>query len=105
MVAFSPDGRRAASMRILHDGQGRRTFLLEVWDVKAGRRLVGIEDDLLSVFSGENLLGALAFSPDGLRLAGYRGDGTVKIWDAEDGEELASFDAAAPGTSVGDHPC
>jgi WD40 repeat protein len=85
-VAFSPDGKRLA-----HGG-----FEVKVWDVKTGQEL-------------HTLMGSgpgVAFSWDGKRLAGggaegvvrvwdletrASGDGTVTVWDAQNGQEMLAF--------------
>jgi WD40 repeat protein len=88
---FSPDGQRIA-------------FALggsvQVWDVPRGRKL-------LTVGQAEGMVDALAFSPDGRRLAaGFRSfsDGkqqvVVKLWDAETGHEIRDF-ASQEGALLG----
>ena len=67
--AFSRDGSRLATT-----GGGIR-----LWDVATGKELAVLEGD-----GG----GAIAFSPDGTRLATLRGP-TIRLWDAPTGEALA----------------
>jgi WD40 repeat protein len=64
-VAFSSDGTRLASSSNDHT--------VKVWDVASGQELRTLRH--------ESLVGALAFSSDGMRLASGS-DGTVRVWDA-----------------------
>jgi WD40 repeat protein len=82
-VAFSPDGKRLASV----DTSGKNP-VVRVWDAQTGRELLALEGARSFV----------AFSPDGKRLAaGGRSDqgGEVKMWDAQTGQELATLHTGA----------
>lgn len=68
-VAFSPDGRRIAT--ISRDGTAK------IWDRDSGL-------DLLTISGGAS---AIAFSPDGRRIAGP----AASIWDAYNGDRLVSL--------------
>jgi WD40 repeat protein/uncharacterized protein YndB with AHSA1/START domain len=74
-AVFSPDGKRLATSGA--DG------VAKVWEVGTGRELLALQHGKTQVYSS-------AFSPDGRRLAtsilSY-----VKIWDAENGEELMTL--------------
>lgn len=83
-AAFSPDGSRVANA----DGE---TAL--VWDVATGKALQRLRSPL-------GPIAALAFSPDGKRLAAA-GRGTV-LWDVETGKELLTLRGA--GRAVGFSP-
>ncbi len=76
-VAFSPDGQRlltAASGTDLYANTTRdmRVFF---WDVASGRQL-------LTMPAHDNAVYAVAFSPDGRRMATGSGDNTARIWTA-----------------------
>lgn len=79
-LAFHPDGRRLA----VGDGWYSGTVL--IWDVESGQKL--------SELRGHSSdLGSVAYSPDGRRLATAAGDGQIKIWDADSGDELLTLSA------------
>ncbi len=73
-VAFSPDGKQAAS------GSWDHTVI--VWDVITGQPafppLTGPADDV----------NAVVFSPDGRRLAAGSKDGSIYLWDATNGRMM-----------------
>jgi WD40 repeat protein len=73
-VAFSPDGASVAA-----GGVEKTVF---VWDVATGQKKVACCGHT------NRVIGALAFSRDGLRLAsGCRLDTTIRIWDTTTGEQ------------------
>jgi WD40 repeat protein/serine/threonine protein kinase len=81
-VAFSPDGTRLATTDSAADGGILDDdFGITLWDVKSGQQL--------RTFRGHTArTPALAFSPDGTRLASGSFDRTVRVWDVAGGKEL-----------------
>jgi WD40 repeat protein/serine/threonine protein kinase len=82
-VAFSPDGKRLASRSGTWDDT-KKAFTGEVklWNSQTGQELLSI--------NGQGESGAIAFSPDGQRLATVDRNATVRIWDSRSGQELLS---------------
>jgi WD40 repeat protein len=76
--AFSPNGRRIASTATVAEGEATHGTLT-VWDAECG-------DELFS--NVETALRGCAFSPDGRWIVSTGDDGTLKVWDPEDGERL-----------------
>jgi WD40 repeat protein len=75
-VAFSPDGKRLATVSADHTAK--------VWDAESGKELLTLHGHL-------NWVTGVAFSPDGKRLATASVDQTAKLWDAESGKELLTL--------------
>ena len=81
-MAFSPDGRRLASVGGLF--QCIPTGKVKVWDAQTGQ-------EVLSLRGHVGGLRSVAFSPDGRRLASRGLDQTVKLWDAATGQEVLTL--------------
>ena len=74
-VAFSPDGKILATGggdASLRSGDGA----VLLWDTETWESKGTLATNARSVFT-------VAFSPDGVTLAGGSGDGTVRLWDTE----------------------
>ena len=69
-LAFSPDGKRAATAAV--DARGRVAHLVAIWDTDNGNLLGKAEDP-------DGPTRGVAFTPDGLRLL-TTGGNTVKVW-------------------------
>ncbi len=74
-AVFSPNGQRVATID-QKDAQ--------IWDSATGRQIIQMRGH-------RGPLTAVAFSPDGRRLACGDTDGAVRIWDAETGEAVSPF--------------
>jgi len=73
-LAFSPDGRRVATV---DHGTAK------VWNVSTGRELIDLRH--------QNVIRRVAFSPDGKRLASPSSDNSIRIWDSDTGQEIIAL--------------
>jgi WD40 repeat protein len=94
-VAFSPDGRTVASGGgnfLLLDATSTKDPTVKLWDVNTGRQL--------GTLTGHSeAIEALAFSPDGKRLATGSYDETARIWDVSSRKNLFTLSMSRTGPS------
>ncbi|HKI17744.1 MAG TPA: PQQ-binding-like beta-propeller repeat protein, partial [Isosphaeraceae bacterium] len=81
MVAFRPDGRWLAACSNPDDGTPSE---VRVFDATTGRRIFTLGNHTSKVV-------AVAFSPDGTRIATGSFDLTVKLWETETGQEVCTL--------------
>jgi WD40 repeat protein len=83
-VAISPDGTLlAGGLWIEKTADMPAKAAIRLWDLKTGTMLKTIDAHPRSIY-------ALAFNPDGKRLASGS-DTTIKVWDVQNGVELATL--------------
>ena len=63
---------------------GSDTGIVSIWDLATGERVT-------TCTGQETAFHALAFNPDGSRIAAAGDDGAIRLWNAEDGKYLLTF--------------
>jgi RNA polymerase sigma factor (sigma-70 family) len=101
-VAFSPDGKILAAGSDLPEAVGKPPpgarptevgdFPVQLWDVSAGQELRTLEGHAKGV-------AAIAFAPDGKRLASASYDSTIRFWDPATGRQLLKVAVPAEATA------
>ncbi len=90
-VAYSPDGTRIVS------GAGEWTQSskeLKIWDAQTGNILMTLyhaDNYDPNVFPPEKI-NSVTYSPDGTKIISGSDDGTLKVWDAQTGNQLMALD-------------
>jgi WD40 repeat protein len=92
-LAWSPDGTRIVTgSHVQSSVSGALGGALRMWDAITGAELATLTRP------GQGPVRAVAWSPDGTRIAAGCGEETVRIWDAADGSELLTL-AGGKGTA------
>ena len=96
-VVFAPPGDRIATVHSeSHKGRIDRT--LYIWNLQSREKL--------EVDTGhKDYVFAMAFSPDGKRLATACADGVAQLWDAETGSEIAKVEDHREIRGITFSPC
>jgi WD40 repeat protein/serine/threonine protein kinase len=90
-VAFSPDGKRLASVSSPSNLQ--QPGEVKVWDTETGQEVRAINGHTMAVT-------AVAFSPNGKHLASASIDRTVRLWEVDTGKEIRTLGHTINVTNV-----
>jgi eukaryotic-like serine/threonine-protein kinase len=88
--AYFPDGKRFAVA-----ASTASSPIVKVYETETGKEILTLSGHLKRIR-------AVDVSPDGKIIATGSQDGTVRIWNAETGEELRKFDFATKSTEIND---
>ncbi len=86
-LAFSPDSKHLVSANLGGHAMDRSGGV-KVWDAATGQELLALNGHT-----------AVAFSPDGKRLACSSDAGTLKVWDAATGQEILTLKGHTRGVA------
>ncbi|KAI1785959.1 quinon protein alcohol dehydrogenase-like superfamily [Ganoderma leucocontextum] len=90
-LSFDPESRRIATAHgdeaLYYNHSKPEHYVVRIWDAATGIML-----HVLPVTGHTERVVDVSFSPDGRSILSVSVDGSAKIWDAESGEETASFE-------------
>ena len=99
-IAWSSDSKRIASCGSyqLNTGTGQFLPTVQVWEALTGRPIVASYDGHMPKnLTHSNRVDDISWSPDGKRIVSAGAfDNTAKIWEAQTGTTLLSYDHATP---------
>lgn len=67
-------------------------------------RIAKLNGDVVHTFKSEGPAGSVAFSPDGSKLVGMKGDGYLRVWDTNTGAEKWKISLSTGGGNLVWHP-
>jgi len=82
-AAFSPDGKRIVS--------ASEDKTIRIWDAQTGKQIgypLKARTSWFDFFESSNGFYSAVFSPDGKRIVSASLDNTIRIWDAQTGEQI-----------------
>ena len=85
LATWSPTDRRIASAAGMH---GTKHPTIQVWDAVGGDSVATTGHTILTYSGHTSDINAIAWSPDGMRIASVSDDRLMHIWDAHTGERL-----------------
>ena len=87
-LAFSPDGKFIVAARNTPSERG--VFVVTIWDAKSGAEVATLPGDPQHI-EHTGVISAIAFSPDGRTLATGSLDHSIRLWDFEKRERVATL--------------
>jgi WD40 repeat protein/serine/threonine protein kinase len=88
LLAFAPDGKSIVAARNSVSSQG--VFVLSIWDAKTGAE-IGVMPDAPEHIEHASTITSICFSPDGRTLATASRDYSIRLWDFEARERVATL--------------